>query len=154
MKIPNPWPHHALSRCTCETPNGVVISTGSSRGPIEVPDDSVQVLIEPVKATGRGGRVEVLGQGRVWSKEWGLLDIEDHLRKIRLANEEAEMKVERAKAKARRPQLQDKPVPVAKPKPEPALLDEKVFSEMSLEDSMDKEEKCDGGILLDDPRNK
>jgi hypothetical protein len=155
MQIPNPWPHHTLSRCTCKTPKGEVVMTSSTRGPLEVPDDTEEVVIEPVKFAGRGGKVDVLGQGRIWSKNWGLLDIEDHLKKVNLANEEAEMKARKAK---------EKPKPAKpKPKPKPAKPKEvklEATSKLEMSDGMDGdgmytgEQKCGGPISLDDPRNK
>lgn len=90
MQIPNPWSHHPLSRCTCKTPKGDVISIGVTRGPLEVPDDSAEVLIEPVKYV-RAGVVEPIGQGRIWSKEYGMLDIEDHIRKMKIKEQEEQL---------------------------------------------------------------
>jgi hypothetical protein len=99
MKIPNPWPYHALSRYTGRGQQGEVVSIISSRDrEVEVPD-SDEVIIEPVKIIGRGGNVKVLGQGRIWSKEYGLLDLDDHLRKEALKKEEKELQEKQRKYK-------------------------------------------------------
>jgi len=89
VKIPNPWPHQAHIRFNVN--NGEC--TGScGRGPeIEVPDTAVEVLIEPC-ARGRYNS-ETLAPGRVWSKEFGMLDVADHLKKVEIKKEEEALKV-------------------------------------------------------------
>lgn len=102
MKINSPWPHHSLTRCTCKTPRGEVVSVQAERHDLEIEDDAVEALVEPVKIVGRGGNMKVLSQGRVWSREWGLLDIEDHVKKMNIKEEEAELQERLAKEKKRR----------------------------------------------------
>lgn len=108
MKIPNPWPWHPLSRCICRTEKGDVACVGSTREPeLEVPD-AAEVLIEPVKYVGRGV-VEPIAQGRIWSKRWGLLDIEDHMKKQQIEEEEAELKLKQRKQQKREQKREEKP---------------------------------------------
>lgn len=110
MKIPNPWPYHPLTRYTCRGPQGeTVVVTSTREREIEVPECD-EVVMEPVKATGRGGKVSVIGQARIWSRDFGLLDIEDHVKKRQIEIEEAELK-----AKQRRDRERSKPAPQEKP---------------------------------------
>ena len=117
MKIPNPWPWHPLSRCICRTEKGDVVCVGSTREPeLEVPD-AEEVLIEPVKyAPGHVDTIPI-GQGRIWSKRWGLLDIEDHLKKQQIEAEEAELKLKQRKQQKR----DEKPARVVSEKIEATL---------------------------------
>jgi hypothetical protein len=137
MKIANPWPYHAMSRCICKTPAGDQVRVQTSRGPeLEVPDGSTEVMIEPVKQVGRGGKVEAIGQGRIWSEAWGLLDIVDHLKKQEIEAEETAMKERVEKERERKAQEarergkaqveaklkakeKEEAEPKAEPKPEP-----------------------------------
>ena len=150
MQIPNPWPHHARSRCTCKTPKGDVVVMVATRGPIEVADDCEEVVIEPVRMTGRGGKHEVIGPARIWSKNWGLLDIEDHLKKTNLANEEAEMKArkakEKAEAKARKAKAKveakvykEKPAKAMPEKAKPSEVKLDAASKLNMSDGMDSD---------------
>jgi hypothetical protein len=67
---------------------------------IEVPDTAVEVLIEPV-ARGRYDS-ETLAPGRIWSKEFGLLDVEDHLKKVEIKKEEGALKTRQEADRLRR----------------------------------------------------
>jgi hypothetical protein len=96
MLIPNPWPNYPMTRIVSKTPQGDVISTASTRGDLEVPDETVEALLEPV-ANGRPG-AQAVAQGRIWSREWGCLEIPDHIKKQELAKEVAELKVRQDKA--------------------------------------------------------
>lgn len=144
MKIPNPWPWHPLSRCTCRTEQGDVVCIGSSRDPqLEVPEAD-EVIIEPVKYGAKRGEVEPIGQGRIWSKEWGLLDIEDHLKKQQIKADEAELKEkqrrQRDKDKQRDERVKsEKPAKVVSEKParnvseKPVVIDQKLDMGSKLE---------------------
>jgi len=89
MKIPNPWPYHPMSRITCridgrEDDVQCIVATRDVE--LEVPDGTVEAVIEPVT---QRGEIKAVGSPRVWSEAWGLLDIEDHLTKLELAKERA-----------------------------------------------------------------
>lgn len=127
MKIPNPWPYHALSRCTCKTSKDEVVCVGSTRDrELEVPEAD-EVLIEPVKQAGRGVVVPV-GQGRIWSKKWGLLDLEDHLKKMKIEEEEAELKAKQKKQQKR----DEKPARVIDEKPARVVSEKPIVADNSL----------------------
>jgi hypothetical protein len=112
-----------MSRCICKP--GDKICVQSTRGELEVPDDANEVLIEPVRTAGRGGKVEPVAQGRMWTAEWGLLDISDYAKKTKLREEEAAMKArqekerERKAREARERAEKPKEEPKAEPKEEP-----------------------------------
>ena len=89
MKIPNPWPNQPHVRFNVN--NGECTGSCGEGPEIEVPDMAVEVLIEPV-ARGRYDS-ETLAPGRVWSKEFGMLDVEDHLKKVEIKEEEEALKV-------------------------------------------------------------
>jgi len=117
MQIRNPWPNYPMTRITCKTPEGEMIAVASTRGPLEVPDNATEALLEPVRS-GRPGAVAV-AVGRIWSSEWGVQEIEDHIKKQKIVagekalkdKQEKAEKAERAKKvdKAREPQKADKP---------------------------------------------
>jgi hypothetical protein len=124
MKIANPWPNYPMCRCICKPGDQVVVQ--ATRKDLEVPDGTTEALIEPVKVVGRGNKVEVVAQGRVWSEAWGLLDIEDHLKKQEIEAEAARMKERAEKERARKAQEarerakpKEAPKPESKPKEEP-----------------------------------
>jgi len=100
MLIPNPWPNYPMTRIVSKTPQGDFVSTASTRGDLEVPDNAVEALIEPVE-NGRPG-ASAVAQGRIWSREWGCLEIKDHVKKQELAKEVTELKA-RQKAEAEKP---------------------------------------------------
>jgi hypothetical protein len=52
---------------------------------------AVEVLIEPVDR----GRYDskTLAPGRIWSKEYGMLDVEDHMKKLKIEKEAEALKV-------------------------------------------------------------
>ena len=91
MKIPNPWPNQPHIRFNVN--NGECTGSCGAGPEIEVPDTAVEVLIEPV-ARGRYDS-ETLAPGRIWSKEFGMLDVEDHLKKMEIKKEEGALKVRR-----------------------------------------------------------
>jgi hypothetical protein len=113
-----------------------------------VPDDATEVTIQPVKIIGRGGEARALGQPRIWSKAWGLMDIEDHLKKLDLANEVAEAKAKKKMDKTKKSMakvIKD----LEKPKPREVKLD--ASSKLEMTDDMGTEECRDPDIcLLDD----
>ena len=101
MKIANPWPQHPYIRFTCKLPNSEVIGTCGAGMEIDIPDDCLEAMIEPIdKGHSKGTPVAA---GRIWSKEWGSLDVADHLKKMGLAKE-----VEEANAKRQRKQAEGK----------------------------------------------
>ena len=57
-----------------------------------MPDDASEALIEPVK-NGRPGALAV-AQGRIWSPEWGVQEIEDHLKKQKIVEEGETLKAQ------------------------------------------------------------
>lgn len=93
MKIPNPWPRHPHVRFNVN--NGECTGTCGEGPEIEIPDMAVEVLIEPVDK----GRYDskTLAPGRMWSKEFGMLDVADHLKKLEI-KEEAEASKARREA--------------------------------------------------------
>ena len=96
MLIPNPWPNDPMTRIVSKTPQGACVSTVSTRGDLEVPDDTVEALIEPVE-NGRPGAPAV-AQGRIWSREWGILEIPDHIKKQKIVADEKALKAKQEKA--------------------------------------------------------
>ena len=118
MLIPSPWRNLTTTRCVCKTPKGDVVVLGSSRGEIEVPEGTAEAVITPVKITGRGGVNEPIGPSKIWSEAWGLLDVEDHAKKVSIVEEgrklaekqEADRKRRQKKAKE---EAKVKPVEVA-----------------------------------------
>jgi hypothetical protein len=67
---------------------------------LEVPDNANEVLIEPL-SKGRSDAVAV-AQGRIWSKAWGLMELEDHLKKMQLQEEEANLRKRQEKDRKRK----------------------------------------------------
>jgi hypothetical protein len=109
MLIPNPWPNYPMTRTISKTPQGDFVIVASTRGDLEVPDDTVEALIEPV-ANGRPG-APAIAQGRIWSREWGCLEIKDHIKKQELAKEVAECEARQKAARKARPKAETvKPV--------------------------------------------
>jgi hypothetical protein len=79
----------------------------STRNNLEVPDGASEALIEPVK-NGRPGAAAT-AQGRIWSPEWGVMEIEDHLKKLKIVEEEKALKVRLEKVdRERRPKVEKK----------------------------------------------
>lgn len=128
MKIPNPWPWHALSRYTCRGPKGENVVIESSRDREVEVDDCDEILIEPVKQVGRGGQVQAIGQGRIWSKKWGLLDLEDHLKKQQIEAEDAELKI-----KQRKQREKEKAAKVVSEKPARVITEKAVVVDDKLD---------------------
>ncbi len=89
-----------MTRIVSKTPQGDHISVVSTRGDLEVPDDTVEALIEPVE-NGRPNATAV-AQGRIWSSAWGCLEIKDHIQKQELAKEVAELKAKKAEKPAKK----------------------------------------------------
>jgi hypothetical protein len=98
VKIPNPWPHQAHVRFNAN--NGECTGSCGAGPEIEVPDTAVEVLIEPVDR----GRYDSkpLAPARVWSKEFGMLDVEDHLKKMEIKKEEEALKARQEADRLRR----------------------------------------------------
>jgi hypothetical protein len=138
VKIPNPWPWHPLSRCTCRTEKGDVVCVGSSRDrELEVPDAD-EVLIEPVKHGIKRGEVEPIGQGRIWSRRWGLLDIEDHVKKQQIEIEEAELREKQKRQRDRDKERdqrakKEKPAKVVSEKPSNGIGEKSVSIDTKLD---------------------
>jgi hypothetical protein len=86
-----------MNRITCKTPEGEVVCRVSTRGPLEVPDGTTEALIEPV-ANGRPDAA-VVGPPRIWSDRWGLLEVEDHVKKMEIEKEAAAVKERKQKEK-------------------------------------------------------
>jgi len=103
VKIPDPFPYHALKRATVKP--GDVVCVMSSRGQYLEVSDGEEVLVEPVKYGKVRGEVEPVGEGRIWSKKWGMLDIGDHLKKMNIEKEEADLAKRKAKLTKREPKL-------------------------------------------------
>jgi len=103
VKIPNPWPNQPHVRFNVN--NGECTGSCGAGREIEVPDMAVEVLIEPVNR----GRYDskTLAPGRIWSKEFGMLDVEDHLKKTEIKKEGSALK-ERQEAERRRKQDEPK----------------------------------------------
>jgi hypothetical protein len=61
---------------------------------------AVEVLIEPVDR----GRYDskTLAPGRIWSKEYGMLDVEDHMKKLKIEKEAEALKVRQEADRLRR----------------------------------------------------
>ena len=104
MKIPNPWPSQPHIRFNVN--NGECLGSCGPGPEIEVPDMAVEVLIEPV-AKGRYNS-KTLAPGHIWSKEFGMLDVADHLKKVEIKKEEEAISV-RQEAERRRKQNEAKP---------------------------------------------
>jgi hypothetical protein len=98
VKIPNPWPHQAHIRFNVN--NGECTGSCGGGPEIEVPDTAVEVLIEPC-ARGRYDS-ETLAPGRMWSKEFGMLDVADHMKKLEIEKEAEALKVRQEADRLRR----------------------------------------------------
>ena len=88
MKIPNPWPYQPHIRFNVN--DGECLGSCGPGPEIEVPDTAAVVLIEPVDK-GRYNS-KTLAPGHVWSKEFGMLDAEDHWKKVKILKEEQTLK--------------------------------------------------------------
>ena len=108
MLIPNPWPNYPMTRIVSKTPQGDFISTSSTRGDLEVPDGTVEALIVPVE-NGRPG-ASAVAEGRIWSREWGCLEIKDHVQKQDLAKEVTKLTKATAEIKTRQKAEAEKPI--------------------------------------------
>jgi hypothetical protein len=64
---------------------------------LDVPDDTVEALLEPV-ANGRPGAA-VIGPGQIWSNRFGLLNLEDHAKKVEVEKGEVAMRERKQKEK-------------------------------------------------------
>jgi hypothetical protein len=96
MLIPNPWPYHPHVRCTRASDGAVSICPAGPE--LDVPDAD-EILVEAIQF-GRSDAPAV-APGKVWSKTWGHLDVEDHMKKVALAQQEAQLKADlEAKAAA------------------------------------------------------
>lgn len=101
MKIPNPWPHHNMFKCTCKCPRGEYVSVQGVRGvELEVDDDVTEVLIEAVRFG--SASAPPLWQGQLWSIKWGLNSLEDHLSKMHFEEEKAKLEAEKERMVARK----------------------------------------------------
>ena len=99
MFIPNPWPHFPSTRCVCK-PGDIAVMI-ATRGDIEVPDGTTEALLTPVKMKGRG-KYEEVGPSRIWSEEFGLLDVEDHVKKLEIKGETAKLQDAQKQASKRK----------------------------------------------------
>lgn len=98
MKIPHPWPYHPHTRFNALNADSNTIGTAPAGPEIEVPN-CVEVLLEPIKF-GRSDAPAV-APGKIWSEKWGLQDIADHVKKVELEQETAQLKADlAAKAEA------------------------------------------------------
>lgn len=135
MKIPNPWPWHPLSRCTVRPGDHIHIM--STREPELEVSEGDEVLIEPVKyGDNKDNQVVPVGQGRIWSKKWGLLDLEDHAKKMQLVEEEAKLE-KRKVAQRKREKSEEKRHKAAKPD---NGVSEKLDMRTKAEPKLDKSE--------------
>ena len=98
MKIPNPWPNQPHIRFNVN--DGDCLGSCGPGPEIEVPDMAVVVLIEPVDR----GRYDsnTLAPGHVWSKEFGMLNAEDHWNKVKILKEEQALKWQQEAERTRR----------------------------------------------------
>lgn len=88
-----------MTRCTVRP--GDIVQVAAGRGPeIEVPDGD-EVLIEPVKHGIERGTVQPVGESRIWSKKWGLLELGDHAKKMKIEDEEADLAKRKAAQRKR-----------------------------------------------------
>jgi hypothetical protein len=93
MKIDNPFPRAANVRYECRPSN--VIGVVGFCDFLEVPEGTCEVLIQVVNE-GRSNAKEVYAS-RIWSKEWGTLGVDDHLKKMKIEEEIEALKVEKEK---------------------------------------------------------
>lgn len=88
MKIRNPFRGVPNVRCRCKTPKGEHVSVQSDVIELDIPDDSIEVLIEAIdsgKSTGRAW------SSRMWCPERGVMDVQDYLQKKKLEEEKKEL---------------------------------------------------------------
>ena len=97
MKIPNPFPQDRYVRFTCK-PSNSRGTTGPSLE-LDVPDDAEEVLIESVNVGNCDA--DYVFASKIWSK-WGNLGLEDHLKKMKIEEEEKKLQEEMAKFAKRR----------------------------------------------------
>jgi hypothetical protein len=93
MKVENPFSRHPHVRYTCK-PSGCVGVVGQCNE-LDVPDGTVEVLIEAVEC-GRSTAKQVFAS-RLWSAPWGMNQVEDHLKKLKIEEETAKLKAEQEK---------------------------------------------------------
>lgn len=100
MLIPNPYPHHPHTRCRIKDGKEEIIMVVSAGREIDIDSDPVEVVIEPIA----GGRSDaaVVGPVKIWSAEFGLLDLEDHMSKVTLKEEKEKMLAEQQAAVVRK----------------------------------------------------
>jgi hypothetical protein len=72
---------------------------------MDLPDDAVEVLLEAVEADKEDARL--VAQPIIWSKEFGMLDAGDHLKKMEIKKEEEALK-ERQETERRRKEDEEK----------------------------------------------
>ena len=97
MRIPNPFPNDSHVRFTCKPSNSVGMTGACTE--LDIPDDTEEVLIEAVD----GGRSDTkyVFASRIWSK-WGSLELRDHLKKMKLEEEEKKLQEDKTKFAKRR----------------------------------------------------
>lgn len=96
MKIKSPWPYNLVR---LSLPSGEVLGVQSGR---ELEFDVEEVLLEPVRVAGRGGKLDTLGPGKIWSKAWGINEVEDHLKKVKILEGEKNLELAREKEAKRK----------------------------------------------------
>jgi hypothetical protein len=87
MIVDNPFYVYEHVRYTCK-PSGQIGVVGQRCYKLEVPDDTQEVLIEVVNK-GRSTADKVFA-ARIWSKAWGEMDVESHMKKVQIEKEVAE----------------------------------------------------------------
>jgi len=116
MFIPNPWSHFPSTRCVCKPSDAELLI--ATRGDLEIPDGTTEAILTPVRITGRGGKFEAVGASRIWSDEFGLLDIEDHAKKVEIKEEDRKLQqrreVEILRAKEEKAQLKRQELEILK----------------------------------------
>jgi hypothetical protein len=92
MKIQNPFRGVPNTRCRCKTPKGEFVSVASNAVELEIPDDSIEVLIEAIKSGKSDGEA---WSSRMWCPERGVMDVQDYLQKMQIEEEKKQLKEKR-----------------------------------------------------------
>lgn len=117
MRVDNPFYVYEHVRYSCK-PSGVVGVVGFHCRELDVPEDTEEVLIEVVNK-GRSDAEQVYA-ARIWSKNFGELDVESHEKKVQVEKEVAEMEAKMKSQKKKANRVRD--IPEVKTEPEAAVI--------------------------------
>lgn len=149
MKIPSPWPNHPHVRFNVN--NGDYQGTFGVGPEMDLPDDTVEVLLEAVEAD--SDNAKLIAEPHIWSKEFGMLSVEDHLKKVEIKKESEALK---RRQQADRLRMQDEVRATKELRKDPKERDEpkekapsKTKKEERVKEEMRKMYGDDPDVLID-----